>query len=42
MPWPNFRQATDEDLRAIFAFLHSLKPISNAVPDPVPPPMPAH
>jgi cytochrome c553 len=44
MPWPNFRNATDDDLKAIFAYLHSLKPVSNAVPDPVPPPapVPAH
>jgi mono/diheme cytochrome c family protein len=37
MPWPNFAQMTDQDLRAIFAYLRSLKPIENAVPDPVSP-----
>lgn len=43
MPWPNFREMTDDDLNAVFAYLRTLKPISNAVPDPVPPPaMPAH
>ena len=38
MPWQNYRQATDEDLKAIFAFLQSLPPVSNEVPEPVPPP----
>ena len=37
MPWPNLAQATDEDLKAIFAYLKSLPPIKNAVPDPLPP-----
>ncbi len=38
MPWPMFRQATDEDLRAIFAYLQSLTPIKNRVPLPLDPP----
>jgi hypothetical protein len=37
MPWPDFAKATDEDLKAIFAYLKSLPPIRNQVPDPVPP-----
>jgi len=37
MPWPNFAQMTDQDLRAVFAYLRSLKPIENAVPDPISP-----
>jgi mono/diheme cytochrome c family protein len=37
MPWPYFAKATDDDLKAIFAYLRSLKPVKNAVPDPVPP-----
>jgi mono/diheme cytochrome c family protein len=37
MPWPMIGQMTDEDLKAVFAYLHSLKPISNAVPDPISP-----
>lgn len=37
MPWQNLAQASDEDLRAIFAFLKSIKPIKNAVPAPIPP-----
>lgn len=38
MPWPNYAQMTDEDLRAIFAYLQSLRPIANPVPAPIPPP----
>lgn len=40
MPWQNIGQSTDEDLSAIYAYLRSLKPIRNQVPDPViaPPP----
>lgn len=35
MPWPMYRNATDEDLRAIFAYLQSLQPIRNRVPLPI-------
>lgn len=38
MPWPNIAQTTDADLKAIWAFLQTLPPIQNAVPDPVAPP----
>jgi hypothetical protein len=40
MPWPMIRNLTDEDLKAIFAYLRSIPAISNKVPDPViaPPP----
>jgi hypothetical protein len=41
MPYPQYRQATDEDLRAIFAYLQSLPPVRNRVPQPVEP-APAH
>ena len=34
MPWMNLANAPDPDLRAIFAYLHSLHPVHNAVPDP--------
>lgn len=34
MPWENFRKASDEDLKAIFAFLKSTKPVHNIVPAP--------
>jgi hypothetical protein len=37
MPWPFIRKATDEDLKSIFAYLQSLPPVRNKVPDPVPP-----
>ena len=37
MPWPVFAQMTDEDLKAIFAYLKSIKPVENLVPPPIPP-----
>jgi mono/diheme cytochrome c family protein len=37
MPWFNLANLTDEDLKSIFAYLKSIKPISNEVPLPVPP-----
>ena len=37
MPWPNVGKMTDEDLKSIFAYLKSLKPVHNQVPDPIPP-----
>jgi hypothetical protein len=37
MPWPLYKSATDEDLRAIWAYLRSIPPIKNHVPFPVPP-----
>jgi len=37
MPWPAFRNATDEDLRSIFAYLKTVTPIVNHVPDYQPP-----
>ncbi len=37
MPYPFYSQATDEDLKAIFAFLQSIPPIQNRVPLPVDP-----
>ena len=40
MPWPAFRNANDEDLKSIFAYLQSLTPITNHVPDPQPPSAP--
>jgi mono/diheme cytochrome c family protein len=36
MPWPNYAQMSDEDLKAIFAYLKSTKPIYNVVPSPKP------
>lgn len=37
MPWFNYREATDDDLRAIFAYLRSIPAVKNRVPDPLPP-----
>ena len=37
MPWFNLNVLTDQDLRAVFAYLRSLKPIENQVPAPLPP-----
>jgi len=37
MPWFDVGALTDKDLKALFAYLKSLKPISNQVPQPVPP-----
>ncbi len=38
MPWQNFAQLSDEDLRALYAYLRTLRPIKNRVPQPIPPP----
>jgi mono/diheme cytochrome c family protein len=35
MPWQNIREMTDEDLRAVYAYLRSIPPVSNKVPDAV-------
>jgi mono/diheme cytochrome c family protein len=32
MPWPNFAIMNDEDLKAIFAYLKSTRPVNNNVP----------
>lgn len=37
MPWPNFKNLTDEDLKSIFAYLKSLPAVPNRVPAPQPP-----
>ncbi|MFT3915169.1 MAG: c-type cytochrome [Anaeromyxobacteraceae bacterium] len=37
MPWPNYAEATDEDLKAIFAYLQSIPAVKNAVQEPIPP-----
>jgi len=36
MPWFNIKQATDDDLKAIWAYLRSLPAVKNRVPFPVP------
>jgi hypothetical protein len=37
MPWQMYRNMTDDDLSAVFAYLQSLPPIDNLVPQPIPP-----
>jgi mono/diheme cytochrome c family protein len=37
MPWFGLAGLTDRDLKAILAYLKSLKPIQNQVPQPIPP-----
>ena len=37
MPWESYSKLSDEDLKSIFAYLKSLKPVENMVPAPVPP-----
>ncbi|MBX3464820.1 MAG: c-type cytochrome [Planctomycetes bacterium] len=37
MPAPVYAQMTDADLQAIFAYLQSIPPIANKVPEPLPP-----
>ena len=32
MPWPNYTSLADADMRAIFTYLKSLKPVANVVP----------
>ena len=37
MSWANIAVLTDKDMKALFAYLQSLAPISNPVPPPIPP-----
>jgi len=37
MPWPAYRNASDDDLKAIYAYLRTIKPIVNHVPEYQPP-----
>ena len=37
MPWEMSGQMTDNELKAVFAYLKSIRPISNLVPAPLPP-----
>ena len=40
MPWPVYKNFTDDDLKAIFAYLRTIPKVHNRVPDPIlaPPP----
>lgn len=35
MPWQSLNTLSDEDLKSVFAYLRSVKPVRNEVPDPV-------
>jgi hypothetical protein len=37
MPWPQYGNMTDDDLRSIFAYLKTVPPVNNPVPDYEPP-----
>jgi hypothetical protein len=37
MPWDMYRHFTDEEMKAIFAYLKTTEPIMNLVPGPLPP-----
>jgi mono/diheme cytochrome c family protein len=37
MPWPSFAKMTDEDLKSIYAYLKTVPPVNNIVPDYLPP-----
>jgi hypothetical protein len=37
MPWGAFRKMTDEDLKSIYAYLRTIPPVTNHVPDYEPP-----
>jgi mono/diheme cytochrome c family protein len=37
MPWPNVGAMNDDDLKAVYAYLRSIQPVHNRVPDPLPP-----
>jgi mono/diheme cytochrome c family protein len=39
MPWDSFRNFSDEDLRSMYAYLRTIPPVHNRVPDPIEPPV---
>jgi mono/diheme cytochrome c family protein len=42
MPWPAYGQMNDDELKAIWAYLRTIPPITNHIPDPIPPAGAAH
>jgi mono/diheme cytochrome c family protein len=40
MPWSNYAKMSDEDLRAVYAYLRTLKPVRNEVPEAIVAPAP--
>lgn len=41
MPWQNYSRMTEEDLKAVYAYLRSIPPVVNNVPESIPAPPPA-
>jgi hypothetical protein len=39
MPWENFRNLTEDDLGAMYAYLRTIPPIHNRIPEVLPPPV---
>ncbi len=37
MPWINYKKLKDDDIKAIFTYLQSIKPVENIVPQPIQP-----
>jgi mono/diheme cytochrome c family protein len=37
MPWQMYRNLTDDDLKAVYAYLRTIPPVTNHVPDPIAP-----
>lgn len=37
MPWMYYAKMTDEDLKAVYAYLKTVPPVDNLVPDYAPP-----
>jgi mono/diheme cytochrome c family protein len=38
MPWQTIGQMSDDDLKAVYAYLRSLPAVNNLIPNPIPPP----
>jgi len=36
MPWNDYAKLSNEDLKSIFAYLETVKPVRNVVPKPIP------
>jgi mono/diheme cytochrome c family protein len=41
MPWQNYSRMTEEDLKAMYAYLRTIPPVANSVPESIPAPPPA-
>jgi mono/diheme cytochrome c family protein len=40
MPWQNYSRMTDDDLKAMYAYLRTIPPVANSVPESIPAPAP--